>query len=221
MSDKDVDAQFADIIAHWNDVTEEPVRGPAPTDPGVTPADPAAEAATAETPTNGPHTDGPPTDGPPTDGPPTDGPPTDGSPAAGSGRTATPPTPPAPSPAPMSPPPVPRPRPQHFRFEGGTNPPGEPVDPPPSWRSPEPVDEPEEHFQPGPTAPLPAGDLQFWGILAGLVGGPLMLVYLVLFNREGNPLWMLAAVGITVAGFGLLVQRLPRHRDDDDDGAVL
>jgi len=66
-----------------------------------------------------------------------------------------------------------------------------------------------------------AGDLQFWGILAGLVGGPLMLVYLVLFNREGNPLWMLAAVGLTVAGFGLLVQRLPRHRDDDDDGAVL
>ena len=48
-----------------------------------------------------------------------------------------------------------------------------------------------------------------------------MLVYLLLFNREGNPLWMLAAVGVTVAGFGLLVQRLPRHRDDDDDGAVL
>ena len=114
--------------------------------------------------------------------------------------------------------------PSHFRFEGGPDAPGagsEPVEPPPSWRSPDPVDEPEEHFQPGPTAPLPAGDLQFWGILAGLVGGPLMLIYLVLFNREGNPLWMLAAVGITVAGFGLLVQRLPRHRDDDDDGAVL
>ena len=206
MSDKDVDAQFADIIAHWNDVTDEPVRGPAPPDPGVTPADPAAQAATAEAATAEP---------------PTDGRPADGSPAGGSGRTVPPPTPPAPSPAPTSPPPVPRPRPQPFRFEGGANPPGEPVDPPPSWRSPDPVDEPEEHFQPGPTAPLPAGDLQFWGILAGLVGGPLMLVYLVLFNREGNPLWMLAAVGITVAGFGLLVQRLPRHRDDDDDGAVL
>ena len=207
MSDKDVDAQFADIIAHWNDVTDEPDRGPRPPDPGVTPADPAAEAV-AE--------------------PSADGSPTDGSPAGGSGRTAAPPTPPDPSPAPTSPPsaptsppPAPRPRPQHFRFEGGTNAPGEPVEPPPSWRSPEPVDEPEEHFQPGPTAPLPAGDLQFWGILAGLVGGPLMLVYLVLFNREGNPLWMLAAVGVTVAGFGLLVQRLPRHRDDDDDGAVL
>jgi hypothetical protein len=212
MSDKDVDAQFADIIAHWNDVTDEPDRGPRSPDPGVTPADPAAEAATAQ-----PATDGSPTGGSPAGGSPTGDSPTGG----GSSRTATPPTPPDPSPAPPSPPPAPRPRPQHFRFEGATNPPGEPVEPPPSWRSPEPVDEPEEHFQPGPTAPLPAGDLQFWGILAGLVGGPLMLVYLVLFNREGNPLWMLAAVGITVAGFGLLVQRLPRHRDDDDDGAVL
>ena len=206
MSDKDVDAQFADIIAHWNDVTDEPDRGPRPPDPGVTPTDPAAEAATAQ---------------PSTDGSPAEGSSTDGSPAGGSGRTATPPTPPDPSPAPAPPPPVPRPQPPHFRFEGGTSTPREPVQPPPSWRSPEPVDEPEEHFQPGPTAPLPAGDLQFWGILAGLVGGPLMLVYLVLFHREGNPLWMLAAVGITVAGFGLLVQRLPRHRDDDDDGAVL
>ena len=216
MSDKDVDAQFADIIAHWNDVTDEPDRGPRPPDPAVTPADPAAEAATAQ-----PSTDGSPTGSSPADGSPTDGSPADGSPTGGSSRTATPPSPPDPSPAPPSPPPAPRPRPQHFRFEGGTNAPGEPVEPPPSWRSPEPVDEPEEHFQPGPTAPLPAGDLQFWGILAGLVGGPLMLVYLVLFNREGNPLWMLAAVGVTVAGFGLLVQRLPRHRDDDDDGAVL
>ena len=206
MSDKDVDAQFADIIAHWNDVTDEPDRGPSAARPRCHTCRSGRRGSTAE---------------PPPTSSPTDGRPADGSPAGGSGRTATPPTPPAPSPAPTSPPPVPRPRPQHFRFEGGTNPPGEPVDPPPSWRSPEPVDEPEEHFQPGPTAPLPAGDLQFWGILAGLVGGPLMLVYLVLFNREGNPLWMLAAVGITVAGFGLLVQRLPRHRDDDDDGAVL
>jgi hypothetical protein len=216
MSDKDVDAQFADIIAHWNDVTDEPDRGPRPSDPGVTPADPGAEAATSQ-----PSTDDASTGGSPRHGSPTDGSPKDGSPAGGSARTATPPTPPDPSPAPPAAPPPPRSRPQHFRFEGGTNPPGEPVGPPPSWRSPEPPDEPEEHFQPGPTAPLPAGDLQFWGILAGLVGGPLMLVYLVLFNREGNPLWMLAAVGVTVAGFGLLVQRLPRHRDDDDDGAVL
>jgi hypothetical protein len=212
MSDKDVDAQFADIIAHWNEVTDEPDRGPKPPDPGGTSALPAAEAATAE----------PPTGGSPTGGSPTGGSPADGSASGGSGRPATPPTPPAPSQAHTSPPPgAPRPRPQPFRFEGGTHPPVGPVEPPPSWRSPEPADEPEEHFRPGPTAPLPAGDLQFWGILAGLVGGPLMLVYLVLFNREGNPLWMLAAVGITVAGFGLLVQRLPRHRDDDDDGAVL
>ena len=213
MSDKDVDAQFADIIAHWNDVTDEPDRGPTPPGPGVPPGDPAAGAATAQ----------PSAESSPADSAPTDGSPAGASPGDGNGRPATPhspPTPPEPSPAPTSSQ-EPRPRPRSFRFEGGASTPGEPVDPPPSWRSPEPADEPEEHFRPGPTAPLPAGDLQFWGILAGLVGGPLMLVYLVLFNREGHPLWMLAAVGITVAGFGLLVQRLPKHRDEDDDGAIL
>ena len=198
MSDKDVDAQFADIIAHWNDVTDEPDRGPRPPDPGVTPADPAAEAVAAE--------------------PSTDGSPTDGSPGGGSGRTAAPPTPPDPSPALLRrrlrrlPRPLRR-RPGHAPSTSGSRAgrtrPASRSQPPPSWRSPEPLDEPEEHFQPGPTAPLPAGDLQFWGILAGLVGGPLMLVYLVLFNREGNPLWMLAAVGVTVAGFGLLPRPAP------------
>ena len=214
MSDKDVDAQFADIIAHWNDVTDEPDRGPRPPDPACHTCRPGRRGS--DRPAlhrrlphrrlpdrrlpgrrlpgrrQQPHGD---TAHPAR--------PLAGAPVASAGAPAT--------------------APQRFRFEGGTErrPGAEPVEPPPSWRSPEPVDEPEEHFQPGPTAPLPAGDLQFWGILAGLVGGPLMLVYLVLFNREGNPLWMLAAVGITVAGFGLLVQRLPRHRDDDDDGAVL
>jgi hypothetical protein len=192
MSDKDLDAQFADIVAHWDDVPAQPEQEPRPTA-----AEPGAE----------------------------DGGTAPGAAAEQEGTAR--PTPPPASPPRDSPPPAsrPGPLPGGFRFEGGPSLPPEdavPVEPPPSWRSPEPVEEPEEeHFQPGPTAPLPAGDLQFWGILAGLVGGPLLLLYLVLFHREGNPLWMLLAVGITVGGFGLLVQRLPRHRDDDDDGAVL
>jgi hypothetical protein len=192
MSDKDLDAQFADIVAHWDDVPAQPEQEPRPTAAETGAEDGAtAPGAAAE--------------------------------QEGTARPTPPPaSPPRDSPPPASPP---GPLPGGFRFEGGPSLPPEdavPVEPPPSWRSPEPVEEPEEeHFQPGPTAPLPAGDLQFWGILAGLVGGPLLLLYLVLFHREGNPLWMLLAVGITVGGFGLLVQRLPRHRDDDDDGAVL
>ena len=40
MSDKDVDAQFADIVAHWNDAPVEPERAPRPPPPS-----PAAEPA--------------------------------------------------------------------------------------------------------------------------------------------------------------------------------
>jgi hypothetical protein len=207
MSDKDVDAQFADIIAHWNDAPVEPERAPRPT---------AAEPAGDHDPA-GPAPDVPGPDGtssrtpPPPASPPTS-PPLASAPE--SARTTPPPRPPGQQ----------GPLPGGFRFQPPPDLPpadAEPVEPPASWRSPEPVEGHEEHFEPGPTAPLPAGDLQFWGILTGLVGGPLLLLFLVLFNREGNPLWMLLAVGITVAGFGLLVQRLPRHRDEDDDGAVL
>lgn len=90
-------------------------------------------------------------------------------------------------------------------------------DRPSAWRVHEPPDEPEEHYEPPPPAPLPAGDLQFWGILIGLVGGPLLLLYLVLFNRDAGRWWMFAAIGLSLGGFGLLIARLPSQRDDDDD----
>ena len=92
---------------------------------------------------------------------------------------------------------------------------------PQAWRAHDVDSEYEEHFEPPPTAPLPAGDLQFWAILAGMVGGPLLLLYLVLFNREAGSFWILAAIAISVGGFALLVSRLPRDHQDDDDGARL
>ena len=202
MSDKDVDAQFADIVAHWNDAPVEPERAPRPTA-----AEPAGDHDPAGAGPDVPEPDGTSRRTPPP-------------PAA---PPATPPWPPSRGDRPRR-----RARPARFPGPSGSSPRRVCHQRTPSrssrrrpggrrsrWRS------HEEHFEPGPTAPLPAGDLQFWGILTGLVGGPLLLLFLVLFNREGNPLWMLLAVGITVAGFGLLVQRLPRHRDDDDDGAVL
>ena len=109
-----------------------------------------------------------------------------------------------------------------------TSPPGmdtqedPPADPAPQlWRAHEVDDDYEEHFEPPPVSPLPAGDLQFWAIIAGMCGGPLLLLYLVLFDRDANSYWILAAIALAVGGFALLVSRVPGHHDDDDDGARL
>ena len=87
---------------------------------------------------------------------------------------------------------------------------------PQTWRGHEVDDEYEEHFEPQPVAPLPVGDLQFWAIIAGMGGGPLLLLYLVLFNRDAGGLWILTAIGMSVGGFALLVSRLPGNQGDDD-----
>ena len=101
--------------------------------------------------------------------------------------------------------------------------PGQPqaVPTPQTWRAHEVDDEYEERFEPPRVAPLPVGDLQFWAIIAGMVGGPLLLLYLVLFNREAGSHWTLVAIAMSVGGFVLLVSRLPGHQEDDDDGARL
>jgi hypothetical protein len=101
--------------------------------------------------------------------------------------------------------------------------PGDPQVAPPAqvWRAHEVDDEVEEHFEPPPMAPLPVGDLQFWAIIAGMGGGPLLLLYLVYFNRDASSYWMLAAIAMSLGGFALLVSRLPGQREDDDDGARL
>jgi hypothetical protein len=97
-----------------------------------------------------------------------------------------------------------------------------PVDPAPQiWRAHEVDDELEEHFEPPPVTPLPAGDLQFWAIIAGMTGGPLLLLYLVFFNRNAGSYWILVAIAMSVGGFAMLVSRMPGRRDDDDDGARL
>jgi hypothetical protein len=89
------------------------------------------------------------------------------------------------------------------------------------WRAHEVDDDLEEHFVPLPLAPLPVGDLQFWAIIIGMCGGPLLLLYLVLFDRGASSLWVLAAIGMSIGGFALLVSRMPGHDGDDDDGARL
>ena len=102
-------------------------------------------------------------------------------------------------------------------------PPGHPeaVPIPQVWRAFEVDDDYEEHFEPPPVAPLPVGDLQFWGIIVGMGGGPLLLMYLMFFNRGAGTSWILASIALSVGGFALLVSRLPSQQEDDDDGARL
>jgi hypothetical protein len=101
--------------------------------------------------------------------------------------------------------------------------PGDPqaVPAPQLWRAHEVDDEYEEHFEPPPVTPLPAGDLAFWAILCGMCGGPLLLLYIVFFNRDASSYWTLIAMAMSIGGFALLVSRMPGHHEDDDDGARL
>ncbi len=92
----------------------------------------------------------------------------------------------------------------------------QPLSTPQVWRGHEADDEYEEHFEPFPVAPLPVGDLQFWAIIAGMGGGPLLLLYFVLFHREASSYWILIAIAMSVGGFALLVSRLPGNQGDDD-----
>lgn len=83
-----------------------------------------------------------------------------------------------------------------------------------AWRSWEESDE-EEHFvQPNP--PLPAGDLHLWSIVAGLLGGPLLLILSEVFNVLRGDWWTLAGILLSVAGVVLLFMRLPKTRDYTD-----
>lgn len=83
-----------------------------------------------------------------------------------------------------------------------------------------PEDQDEDHFVPPPPEPLPAGDLHFWGIVIGLVVGPLLVVCSAIVPLLPPGFAALGLV-LAVAGFVLLVLRQPRRRRpfDNDDGA--
>ena len=215
MPDKDVDEQFAAIMAHWDDVAL-----------GIDPVgDPLAD--------EGEGTDG---ESAPTGGP-RDGSDLGRSPgtddAAPRSATVAEPGPPSEAmnarpTAPTLPPAPPNPAPPaDGKTPGPTTAPG-PLpddDAPPvigsGWRQHDPPDV-EEHFVPPPPAPLPsADDKHFWLMLVGLIGGPLLFLYLILFARDGNGWWMMFALGMAIAGFVLLVLRQPTQRDENDDGVRL
>jgi len=200
----DDDAIFADIIAHLNDESAEPEQAGRPSADGAAPAvesarsgaedvEPGAGAADQATPQTGSENGSTPASD---------------NPAGDLGAQDTP-----------------RADPAHWSINPPPGQPGE-IDPPAEpaaqvWRAHEAADEIEEHFEPPQVSPLPAGDLQFWAIIAGMTFGPLLLLYLVLFNRDAGSYWILIAIGMSVGGFAMLVSRMPGPRDEDDDGARL
>lgn len=249
LDDREVDERFAEMVAHWADPTAEVDRIPptrpvpeipadrlsgdpelsAPPDasrdalprptprdrhgadedpaPGVNrwhprPAGPAAASPPARPPgpTGPPGTgpqDEPKTDEPKTDEPLGDGPRDDGSDDAGPGERQ-------PVADPLA------------RLD-------------PQWRMPtsersfdELLDaEEDEGFTPGPVALPPPEDVHYWGALLGLIGGPLVILYVAIAEPFYRGWWLFGGLALTVAGFLLLVMRMPAHRDpeDDDDGA--
>lgn len=78
----------------------------------------------------------------------------------------------------------------------------------------------DDHFEPPTLDDLPKAedDPMFWAIVVGLGGGPLLLLYLLIFDRDGSGWWVATALAMTVVGFVLLVLRGGTERDPFDDG---
>ena len=84
-----------------------------------------------------------------------------------------------------------------------------------------PSDDPDgDHFIPPTEMDLPSAedDPMFWAIVVGLAGGPLLLLYLLLFDRDGSGWWIVTALTMIGVGFILLVLRGGTERDPSDDG---
>jgi hypothetical protein len=199
MDERDVDARFASIVAHWDGPPPEPADSADSADS----ADPADRVEPAD-----PAEPGKPAD-----------PAAPDSDAVDAGH-AEPAEPSAPQAAPRSP---------------WVNPsPLDMVVPASAWRAAEPTDPETEkaaaeaeaaleepHFEPPEVTLPPQEDLHFWGAVIGLVAGPLMLLYVVFARPFHSTRWFVAAVVVSLIGFGLLVLRQPTHRDptSGDDGA--
>lgn len=201
--EEDFDARFAEIVANLRAQSEDEV-----TRPGA---------------------EGGPADGRPADGRPTDGRPTDGWVAGGPpegdahprrGRSDPQEGPDGPRserarPVPEWQPDGSPPRPE----AGASDIPRAPEEDTGQWRG-WAEDDDEGHFVPPDPPPLPAGDLHFWGIFVGLIGGPLILVLAHVVGILSGSIWSWLGIGLAIGGFVLLVLRLPTHHDDDPSGGA-
>lgn len=92
-----------------------------------------------------------------------------------------------------------------------------------AWRVHTPPEDVDDDFVPPRPAPPSGNDVTFWLALVGIVGGPLWIIYLAVAAPYSSRLWLALAITATLAGFALMVMRLPARRDpeSDDDGAVV
>ena len=173
MSDRDIDAQFAAIVAHWDDAAPQPPKPRTVQD--ITSAYAALTRAEPD-PATAPDPDDAATDTDAVTGSPSD-PAVMGAPTAPAEQEA--------------------------------------------WRQGPSIDAEDDHFEPGPVALPPGEDIGYWGAVVGLVGGPLLLLWVALASPFHAGWWILGAIALFLGGFGLLVLRQPAHRDpyDNDDGA--
>ncbi len=227
MNDRDLDAEFQRIVAGWDDEAPEPHegrRGPFGGEPSGEDAAPAGDGRTAA-----------------------DGTPVDAAAAAPDDtRTDAPkvsginPAPPAVPAVPSAPADQTGPSPTDVADGGAL---GLPIASTTAhvWRASTPSDavddvdalldeasaarggEPDDHFVPPSEIDLPSAesDPMFWAIVGGLVGGPLLLLYLLFFDRDGSGWWIVTAIAMLVVGFVLLVLRGGTERDPFDDGTRL
>ena len=81
-------------------------------------------------------------------------------------------------------------------------------------------EDPDEHFVPGPTAPLPPRrDRTFWIALVGLTAGPALVLWVALVGPGGTAVMRLGILAM-VAGFIALIVRQPIRRGDDPDNGA-
>lgn len=82
-------------------------------------------------------------------------------------------------------------------------------------------DDEDDHYDPPAVQLPPTEDIGYWGALLGLVGGPLVLLWVLLTHPFNRGWWIFGAILLFIGGFALLVMRQPAHRDpfDGDDGA--
>jgi len=201
VSDPDLDAEFARIIAGWDEEAPDPT--PRDRASGSGGAD-ASGSVPAAAPVSEPGPDGDPTTAPEPDVEPAAEPAAE--PASGAASQAADPNAPAAS-GPLE---LPIASTTSHAWRGSTRPRGE---------SDEPVED-GEHFVPPSEIDLPSAetDPMFWAIVGGLVGGPLLLLYVLFFDRDGSSWWVVTALTMIVVGFVLLVLRGGTERDPFDDG---
>ncbi|MEW1953293.1 hypothetical protein [Terrabacter sp. NPDC080008] len=209
MSDRDLDAEFARIIAGWDDEAPDPqLRRPSTDDvlpEADAPGDPAGSVGPAES--GSPAADSEPRGPGGTDRPTAQGAAvTETSAAAGPSASSALPAPSGQLDLPIAPTTA-----HVWRGSTAGGDAGEEADGG--------VDD-DEHFIPPSEIDLPSAenDPMFWAIVVGLAGGPLLLLYLLFFDRDGSGWWVVTGVAMVVVGFVLLVLRGGTERDPFDDG---